>query len=412
MRSTRPLRLAPIWWTLLVFISARLMILMIWPAEQLTRYSDYHLFFRLAALSETGHWPFVHYWSEYPPLFPLLLNVPIYWLSGGLFKNYVVLLGIVLLTCEVGCLYLLYSLARAGYGQARALRMVWIYAALYVPVFIWLGTFEALVTLFVLGSVWAWLHKRDGLAGLCIGLGAMTKLWPLGLLLLAWRARGWRSVLISGLGALLVCLVFLVPLSMLSPEFTLASLQAQASKSSWQTVWALLDGNLSNTGNFGPLIERFSPERATSPLHHPTRLPSWLTLLPFSAIALFVLTRPPVQCVARDIPITAGLLLILFFLWSKGWSPQWQLVAIPLLLLALPWERAVLFIIVLGLINALEWPVILSRGLTQLLPITIGLRTLLLAVLAWELYRQLTSPLHRAKPLVAQVANIETKVGD
>ncbi|PWH14187.1 MAG: hypothetical protein DDG58_12890 [Ardenticatenia bacterium] len=412
MRSARPLRLAPIWWTLLVFISARLMILMVWPAEQLTHYSDYHLFFRLAALSETGHWPFIHYWSEYPPLFPLLLNIPLYWLSGGVFKNYVMLLGITLLACEAGCLYLLYSLARAGYGQARALRRAWMYAALYVPVFIWLGTFEALVSLLVLGGIWALLHKRDGLAGLCIGLGAMTKLWPLGLLLLAWRARGWHSLWRSGLVALSVCLVFLAPLYVLSPEFTLASLQAQASKSSWQTVWALLDGNLSNTGNFGPLIERFSPERALSPLHRPSRLPSGLTLLPFAAIALFVLTRPPRQRAARDIPITAGLLLVLFFLWSKGWSPQWQLVAIPLLLLALPWERAVLFIIVLGLINALEWPVILSRGLIQLLPITIGLRTLLLVVLTWELYRQLVSPLHRAKPLVVQTANIETEVGD
>lgn len=411
MRTAQSLRLTPIWWTLLVFLSARLMILMIWPAEQLTHYSDYHLFFRLAALSETGQWPFVHYWSEYPPLFPLLLNIPLYWLSGGVFKNYVVLLGVMLLACEVGCLYLLYALARAGYGQARAWRIVWVYIALYVPVFIWLGTFEALVAMFVLGSVWAWLRKRDGLAGLCIGLGAMTKLWPLGLLVLAWRIGGWRSLWRSGLIALVVCLIFLAPLYWLSPEFTLASLQAQASKSSWQTVWALLDGNLNNTGNFGPLIERFSPERARSPLHHPPRVPAWLTLLPFAAIAAFVLTRQPAQRAARDIPIVAALLLMLFFLWSKGWSPQWQLVAIPLLLLALPWERAVLFIIVLGLVNALEWPVILSRGLTQLLPITIGLRTFLLVVLAWELYQRLVSPSHGAKPSAAPTADGATVTG-
>ncbi|MCS7259354.1 MAG: glycosyltransferase 87 family protein [Anaerolineae bacterium] len=410
MRTAQPLRLAPVWWTLLAFLSARLMILMIWPAEQLTHYGDYHFFFRLAALSEIGHWPFVHYWSEYPPLFPLLVNLPLYWLSGGVFKNYVVLLGITLLACEVGCLYLLYSLARAGYGQARALRSVWIYAALYVPVFIWLGTFEALVSLFVLGGIGAWLRRRDGLAGLCLGLGAMTKLWPLGLLALAWRAGGWRSVWRSGLVALSVCLVFLAPLYILSPEFTVASLLAQASKSSWQTVWALLDGNLSNTGNFGPLIERFSPTRATAPLYHPSRVPAWLTLLPFAAIAVFALTRQPAQCVARDIPTMAALLVMLFFLWSKGWSPQWQLVAIPLLLLALPWERAVLFIVVLGLINALEWPVILSRGLTSLLPITIGLRTLVLAVLTWELYQRLTSSPPRTKLAVAQGTNLESKV--
>ncbi|MGQ9785331.1 MAG: glycosyltransferase 87 family protein [Anaerolineae bacterium] len=409
MRSTKPLRLAPIWWTLLVFVSARLMILMIWPAEQLTYYSDYHLFFQLAALSTKGYWPFVHYWSEYPPLFPLLLNLPLYWLSGGIFKNYVVLLSVVLLACEAGGLYLLYRLASVGYGRTRALRVVWTYAALYVPVFIWLGTFEALVSLFVLGSIWALLHRRAGLAGLCIGLGAMTKLWPLGLLLLAWRAGGWRSALVAGLVALLICLAFLTPLYVLNPEFILASLYSQMSKSSWETVWALLDGNLSSTGNFGPLAERFSSARATSPLHNPSRVPAWLTLLPFAALALFVITRCPTKCAARDLPTAAALLLMLFFLWSKGWSPQWQLIAIPLLLLALSWERAVLFTVVLGLINALEWPVILSRGLTQLLPLTIALRTFLLVVLAWELYQQLVSPLRTAAVPVAETSHVPTR---
>ena len=59
----------------------------------------------------------------------------------------------------------------------------------------------------------------------------------------------------------------------------------------------------------------------------------------------------------------------------------------PLLLLTLPERRAVLFIIALGFINFLEWPVILSRGLNSLLPITIIARTLLLILLAVELYR-------------------------
>ncbi len=391
MRFANQLRLEPFGWTLLVFISTRLMILMIWPADQLTRYGDYEVLFRLAAFSETGHWPFVHYWSEYPPLFPLLINIPIYWLSGGTFPNYVVLLSLVLLTCEVGVLCLLYRLASASWGQARALRIVWVYAALYVPVFIWIGTFEALVVLFVLGSLWALQHRHDKLAGLCIGLGTMTKLWPLGLLLVAWRAGGWRTALVCGLNALLICLAFLAPLYVLSPTFTLASLQAQMSKSSWQTVWALLDGNIGNTGNFGPLVERFSAAYAALPLHNPSRLPSWLTFIPFAGLAVLALTRRPARGLAQDLPTFAALLLTLLFLWSKGWSPQWQLVAIPLLLLSLPLERAVLFIVVLGLVNALEWPVILSRGLTQLLPLTIGIRTLLFTTLVWEMYQQLVS---------------------
>jgi hypothetical protein len=65
---------------------------------------------------------------------------------------------------------------------------------------------------------------------------------------------------------------------------------------------------------------------------------------------------------------------------------------IPLLFLSLPLRRAVMFVVVLGFVNLLEWPVILSRGLVQALPLTILARTLLFALLAWELYGQMRRP--------------------
>ena len=65
---------------------------------------------------------------------------------------------------------------------------------------------------------------------------------------------------------------------------------------------------------------------------------------------------------------------------------------IPLLLLSLPLQRAVMFVLVLGFVNLLEWPVIMSRGLFQLLPITVLTRTLVLGLLVWELYQQMRSP--------------------
>jgi len=231
---------------------------------------------------------------------------------------------------------------------------------------------------------------RVGWAGVCIGLGTMTKLLPLALLMVAWRAGGWRATLTTGLLAVLVCLAFLGPLYALSPDFARASLQAQMSKSSWQTIWALIDGNVSNTGNLGPIAERFTATTATVPLHNPSRLSPWLTLIPFAALGFFALTRPKRRD-GRDIPVLAALLMTLFFLWSKGWSPQWQMFYIPLLLLSLSPGRAAMFIVVLGFVNILEWPVILSRGLTHLLPLTIVARTLVLALLGWELYQQLTA---------------------
>ncbi len=375
---------------LMLFVSARLMMLMIWPVENLTLYGDYRYYFDLAALSDAGYVPFVHYWSEHAPLFPFL-NLAIYQLSGGVFKNHVLLVSLAMLLFETGGLLLLYRLAADLYGEAQATQIVWVYVALYIPVFIWLSTFEAMTAFFVLLALFALRRDRLGLAGLAIGLGTMTKFVPIVLLATVWRGRGWRAALVSGLVATVVCAAILGPLLILSPDYTLASLQAQASKSSWQTVWALIDGNVANTGNLGPIADRFDPAKAGQVLHNPSRLPAWLTLLPFALLGLFIFTRPPVR-ERGDGPIFTALTFTLLFLWSKGWSPQWQIFLIPLLLLALPLRRAVMFVLVLGFVNVLEWPVILSRGLWELLPLTIVIRTLILALLAWELYRQMRTP--------------------
>ena len=371
---------------LLLFVSARLMMLMVWPAENLTLYGDYRYYFDLASLSEAGYLPFIHYWSEHAPLFPFL-NLLIFQLSGGVFKNHVLLVSLAMLLFEAGALWLLHRLAADLYGEAQATQIAWVYVALYIPVFIWLSTFEAMTAFFVLLALFGLQRRRLGLSGLAIGLGTMTKLVPILLLATVWRERGWRAALVSGLVALAVCGAILGPLLVLSPNYTLASLQAQASKSSWQTVWALIDGNTANTGNLGPIADRFDPAKASVPLHNPSRLPTWLTLIPFALVGLFIFTRPPVRD-NGDGPIFTALAFVLLFLWSKGWSPQWQIFLIPLLLLSLPLRRAVMFTLVLGFVNLLEWPVMLSRGLWEWLPLTVIIRTLILILLAWELYQQ------------------------
>jgi uncharacterized membrane protein len=377
-----------LWLILSLFIGFRLMMLMAWPAETLTQYGDYQYYYNLAALSDMGRLPFLDYWSEHFPTFPFL-SVALYQLSGGAFKNYALLLSLTMLVFEVATLALLYRMASDTRGESQATWMSGVYVALFIPVFIWLGTFEAMTAFFVLLTLFALRRGQPWLSGIAIGLGAMTKVLPLMLLATIWRTRGWRAALVSGLLALLVCLVVLGPLLILSPDYTLASLQSQVSKSSWQTVWALLDGNTVNTGIFGPVADHFDPVKARTQLCNPSRVPAWLTLIPFALLGLFIFTRPVLRD-AEDPFIFAALTFTIFFLWAKGWSPQWQMFLVPLLLLSLPVRRAVLFVLVLGFINLLEWPLLLSRGLTELLPLTIVARTIVLVLLGWELYQQMT----------------------
>jgi hypothetical protein len=376
-----------LWLVLSLFIGFRLMMLMAWPAEALTQYGDYQYYYNLAALSEMGRLPFLDYWSEYPPIFPFL-SVALYQLSGGVFKNYALLLSLTMLAFETGSLVLLYRMASEIRDRSQATWVTVVYVALFIPVFIWLGTFEAMTAFFVLLTLFALRRGQSCLTGIAIGLGVVIKVLPILLLATVWRTRGWRAALVSGLLALLVCLVVLGPLLILSPDYTLASLQSQGSKSSWQTVWALLDGNKANTGIFGPVADHFDPVKARTQLYNPSRVPAWLTFIPFALLGLFIFTRPVLRH-ADDPFIFAALTFTIFFLWAKGWSPQWQLFLVPLLLLSLPVQRAVLFLLVLGFINLLEWPILLSRGLTELLPLTIVARTIVLLLLAWELYQQM-----------------------
>lgn len=374
------------------------MMLMAFPPEDLITYGDYQHYFNLADLTRRGFYPYFHYWYEFPPIFPYL-NIVVYSLAGQQLKNYILLLAFVLLLVECGNLYLLYRLACALYNRAQALTLAWIYTALFIPTFFWLGNFDALTTFFILLALNSLLKSKSKLLAVALGLGAMVKYLPVILLATVWRAKGFKAAVFCGAAVLAISLAIFGPFLLSSPTFTLASLRAQGSKSSYETIWALLDGN-TTTGNFGPLADHFDPARAAMPINNPAHIPSWLTLIPFGLVGLFILTRPPASPTNPLDPVRfTTLTFIIFFLWSPGWSPQWQTFLIPLLLLSFPEQRAVLFIIALGFINFLEWPVMLSRGFNSLLPITITARTLLLLLLFIELYRLLTgpSPLSRNK---------------
>ena len=375
---------------LILFFTSRLMVLMAFPPENLIFYGDYRYYFNLADITRQGFYPFIDYWYEFPPIFPYL-NIAIYTLAGQQLKNYIVLLAFVLLLVESGNLYLLYRLAFILHGPALAIQIAWIYTVLFVPVFFWLGNFDALTNFFILLTLYGLIKNKNKIAVVALGLGTMVKFLPVILLATVWRARGFKSTLIYGVITILIGLIIFGPFALANPTMTIASLRAQMSKSSYETVWALIDGNYT-TGNFGPLPDHFDAAKATQPVNNPARIPTWLTFVPFGLLGLFILTRPRMHPDANDIIIFTTLTFIIFLLWSPGWSPQWQTFLIPLLLLTFSEKRAVLFIIVLGFINFLEWPIILSRGLTELLPFTIITHTLIFVMLAIELYQLLTRP--------------------
>ena len=180
---------------LVLFSTSRLMLLMAFPPENLIFYGDYRYYFNLADMTRQGFYPFIHYWYEFPPIFPYL-NIAVYTLGGQQLKNYIVLLAFVMLLVECGNLYLLYRLAFILRNPGRAIQIAWIYAALFVPIFFWLGNFDTLTTFFVLLALYSLMKNKNKILAVALGLGIMVMFLPVILLATIWRVRGLRLTLI------------------------------------------------------------------------------------------------------------------------------------------------------------------------------------------------------------------------
>jgi hypothetical protein len=406
-------RLRERYWPIIVlFVALRLMVLATFPADNLTLYGDYVYYYELAAYSDQGYLPFIHYWSEYPPVFPFL-SVGVYQLArrfGGDYHVYVYLMGLLMLAFNTASLVLFLRLARRLRGDEAAERLGWVYSVLFVPLVYTWWNFDALTLFSLLLALELLLCGRERWSAVVMGVGALIKLVPLLLFPAVVRVLPERRWLAYGLVVAAVVGAVALPLLVIGGPMAMASFRSPTGWSSWQTVWALLDGNLC-TGLLGAPADHFDLAKATTPVGNPAWVSGWISLVIFGLIyaGIFwkarlreasVNPRPePATSLAesarpegsaepspRRLVSFVCITFLLFFLWSKGWSPQWQTLLFPLLLLVLPLRRSVLFILALSFVNLAEWPVLLSRGLNQWLYLTVPLRTGLFVLLVAELW--------------------------
>jgi hypothetical protein len=330
-------------------------------------------------------WPYVHYWVEFPPLFPLL-NAGLYKLTGAQTFQYTLLLALVLALAGAFSLYLFRRIATRTLGGPEARQRTWVYLALLLPLPYTWWYFDLLPLVFLLlGTLWL-IEGRAWRSGLATGMGMLFKWFP-GLLLasaLRFRKPGVAGKVIAGAVGLVIVVLGL--LYLLSPEMTLASVRAQPSRSSWQTVWALIDGNMT-TGAFLLPEDRLDPSIAGVPRGAPARVPSYLSLVAFGALGAWLFWRVRSQT-PRALVAFLGLTWLVFLTWSPGWSPQWILYLIPLILLTLPFKSALYGSGGLILIALLEWPTLLAHAAFEGLWLIVPLRLALFAWLGWCWYRQ------------------------
>jgi len=454
---------------LALFVAFRLLtLLLLRPGGFIRDWSDFDTYLGIAALSDYGLYPFLHYWLEWPPLVP--------WLAVGAYQLsllfppwtdsrlwFTLILGTVFVLFETGNFVLLYRIAGrvhtalggekmtpsvgeasdranspAGTGQqttegkkpenqdalgstqyaARstqyAIRVVVLYALLFVPIYAMLGFFDAIALFFLLLALEFVLQGHLLSSAISIGVGFVVKITPIIFVPVAFRqlwdvAEDWRAGLRDGalylVTTALTILALLVPFLLIQPTWLWTAARAVAGRSSWETVWAILEGYF-GYGVVGG--DRLNPVETAFAIHDST-LPWWLITVAFGVLYLFLWTRPADYRQPRNVVALTGLTVTIFLLYSKGYSPQFLVYLLPFVILLLPNARGVTYSLLLTLLNVLEQPVyfVLVPEATWLLAAVVLARWLVVGVLLvefgwvlWGLKLRWLAPLRRYAPAV------------
>ena len=397
------------------------------PGGYIRDYSDLIYYQGRASWQDFGLLPYRDYWSEYPPLFAWLTvwidrlsrHIPL-WEDERLW--YAVPFGLIMVGAESATFLALYWLARQLYGD-RALRVSWLYAGLFLPVYLLGGWFDALpVATILVGLALAVAQPHWGgalLFGLITGLGGLLKLVPLALgavLPLATKRIG-----VWALGLATACLVMVLGYGVAyvqGPVMTLASLRSLSERSGWSTLYAWSNGYT----RLGKVLgDVFDP---TVEMHlyqswYPERL-VWLGWLLLGLLAFAVALRqaPPPQSARRLIFFSALTYTILLVAYP-AWNPQYGLYLLPFLILLWPGARGVIYALLLSALILVEHPIyhnllgpgyapayanLVEADYKQLFLFIILVRTLLLTVIGSNLALHLYWPQVRARWLPVATA--------
>jgi hypothetical protein len=358
------------------------------------------------------------------------------WIEPRLFFH--LLFGLALLCFEAGNLLLIYRIASrlaheefstppAGYSSP-ALAAVTFYALCFVPAYTLLGWFESMPLFFMLLGLALLLEPRPwGWTGsaLAAGLGFLSKLTPILLLPLAIRWLGarlswdaarneWFNTRHAGnlLRPLLYVVIFLgavvaigYPLVSANPSLALSSLRIQSIRSPWQSIWALIDGYY---GAGVVELDMRNLEGLAAPLWQ-SKIPWTWVGVGFVLLYLWLYTRRFDWTRTRTLLAFTATSVILLFLYSKGWSPQFLVWVLAFLALLLPTLRGIVLAIFLSLTNVVESHLFLIM-LNQehwLLTATVIARTVLLLLLMVEFLAQIwPAPIHTAPSRTATMQRV------
>lgn len=265
-------------------------------------YSDLPVLFADRGLAE-GHFPYATERSfEYPVILGYLADVTARLSSTG--AMFFALNLFVLLMCSLVTVWA--TVQFTGRWQAGLIVGL-------SPVLMLTGTinWDMVPVMLVSLALLAWVRERPALAGLAIGLGAATKLYPalllFCLLLLTISTRRWLPFLWAFSAALGSWVAVNLPVMLLFPD-------------GWQAFWKL---NADRPADFGSAF--YALELVGRPVPNLNLLATVLFGLCLALIAFFA---------PRRLEVLVILTIAAFLLTNKVYSPQYVLWLLPLAVIA------------------------------------------------------------------------------
>ncbi len=390
---------------LYIFITWRFLLVLLMVISQATvlqhgQWTQYLYFRYVAELSDQHYYPLINQWIEYPPVFP--------WLSVGLYQfaslfvtgtlKYVIfygLLGLVFAISECGILIFIFKIGSIIYTPQKATLVAFIFGVTALPTYISYGWFDPIATFFLFWGLERLLNKHYHQSAFAIALGGLTKLFPLLLIVVGFKMIPSIKQKFSYLFLSIIFTISpFIAFAFVNADAVMASLRWLLNKSTYETVWALIDGYYSY--GVAPGASDFINMSSANWVAHSTKIPWTFVTGIFAIFGLYIYSRPFKTHTQQVAVILSGIIIQMIILYLKGFSPQFIIWFLPFVPLILPNVKGFLYSISLSLLNFLEFPIYFSflEGHTTFLGSIIVIRTILTLIIAfeyWKIYQLLSA---------------------